>query len=81
MAEEIKDINLDEMEEAAGGAKIYGDGSKILIKHEVVKGNTLSGLANRYNTSEKSIMNLNKFITDRNLIKIGWTLTIRTNDR
>ncbi len=82
MSEEIKDLNLDELEEASGGAsKPYGDGKKKYIKHTVVRGNTLSGLANRYNTTVKSIMSLNPIIKNKSLIVVGWVLTIQCNNR
>ncbi len=82
MSEEIMDLNLEEMEEASGGAaKPYGDGTRQYVKHTVVRGNTLSGLANRYNSTVKSIMKLNPIIKDKSLIRVGWVLTIRCNDR
>ncbi len=81
MENEVKDLELDELEEASGGVKPWGNGKTTLIQHTVVRGNTLSGLANRYYTSVKSIMQLNPIIKNKNLIVEGWILTIRANDR
>ncbi len=81
---EIKEkiiLNEKDLEEAAGGTGIYADGRIFTIEHTVVPGNTLSGLANRYNTTVQSIMALNAFIKDKNLIRVGWVLTIQVNDR
>ncbi len=74
-------LNEEEMEAASGGTGIYADGRVYFIEHTVVPGNTLSGLANRYNTTVKSIMSLNSFIKDKNLIRVGWVLTIEVNNR
>ncbi len=81
MENEVKDLELEEMEEVSGGAKPYGNGKSTLIQHTVVRGNTLSGLANRYNTTVKSIMKLNPIIKNKSLIVVGWVLDIQCNDR
>ncbi len=81
MDNEVRDLELEDMEEVSGGAKPYGDGTRFYVKHTVTRKNTLSGLANRYNTTVKSIMKLNPFIKNKNLIIDGWVLTIRCNDR
>ncbi len=81
MDNEIMNLDLEEMEEVSGGAKPYGDGTVRYVKHTVVPGNTLSGLANRYYTTVNSIMRLNPFIKNKRLIRVGWVLTIRCNDR
>lgn len=81
MDNEIRDLDLEDMEEVSGGAKPYGDGTRFYIKHTVVRGNTLSGLAGKYNTTVKSIMKLNPIIKNKSLIVVGWVLTIRCNDR
>ena len=46
------------------------------VKHEVKKGETLSGLAKKYGTTIDSIMKYNPVIKDKNLIVTGWTLEI-----
>ncbi len=83
MSEEIKNLNADEIEEAVGGSdeKPYGDGLKKYIRHMVAKGDTLEGLAEKYRTTVKSIVMLNPVIRNRDLIRVGWVLTILCNDR
>ncbi len=81
MDNEVKDLELEELEAAAGGAKPYGYGKPVTVKHIVVRGENLSRLANKYNTSIKSIMKLNPIIKDKNLIVTGWELTIHADDR
>ncbi len=77
----MEEIKMEQMEEVSGGTGVYKDGKVYTIKHTVVAGNTLSGLANRYNTTIQSIMKLNTFIKDKNLIVKGWVLTIHANDK
>ncbi len=83
MSEEVKNLNTDEIEEAAVGSDVkpYGDGLKKYIRHMVVKGDTLEDLAEKYSTTVKSIVTLNPVIRDRDLIRAGWVLTILCNDR
>ncbi len=79
MSENNRNLELEEMEEVSGG--VYGDGTVTIIEYVVVRGDTLGKLANRFNTSVSSIMNLNPIIKNKNLIVTGWKLQIRTNDR
>jgi LysM repeat protein len=39
-------------------------------------GDTLSGIAQRYHTSVQQLLTLNPFITNPNLIQVGWALTV-----
>ncbi len=78
---EMEEIGTDTMEAINGGTGVYKDGKPRTVKHTVVAGNTLSGLANRYNTTVNSIMKANTFIKDKNLIVKGWVLTIHANDK
>ena len=68
-------LSPEELENAAGGYDEYGG----YIRHTVVRGDTLSGLAQRYRTSIDAIMRLNPIITNRDLIKVGWVLLIPDN--
>lgn len=47
------------------------------IKHTVVKGDTLSKIANKYGVSWPEIMNWNPIIKDANKLSVGWVLTIK----
>lgn len=70
MSENMNKLSEQEVEQATGGY------SGRVIFHTVVKGDTLSGLAYRYRTTVNEIMSLNPFITNPDLIRIGWVLTI-----
>jgi LysM repeat protein len=42
-------------------------------------GDTLSGIAQRYNTTVQQLLALNPFISNPNLIQVGWALTVPLN--
>lgn len=46
------------------------------ITYKVVKGDVLSKIASKFGTTVAEIMALNKFITNPNVISVGWVLTI-----
>lgn len=46
------------------------------VTYTVVKGDTLSKIASKFSTTVDEIMALNKFITNKNVISVGWVLTI-----
>lgn len=49
------------------------------LTHKVIKGETLTKLANRYNVSVDDIVKANsKLIKNKNSISVGWVLTIPT---
>lgn len=45
-------------------------------RYIVVSGDTLGGIANKFNTTIEYLMQINSIITDRNLIIVGWVLNI-----
>ena len=47
------------------------------IYHTVVRGDTLTKIARKYNTTVKTIMELNSIITDPNKIRVGWRLRVK----
>lgn len=49
------------------------------VTYKVVKGDTLSKIANAYNTTIAEIMALNPIITNKSVISVGWKLTIPVN--
>ena len=74
-------LNDAALEAVNGGAStITINGVKVLCKkHKVVKGDNLSTLAVKYNTTVKAIMKVNSIIKDPNKIQIGWVLLIPVN--
>ena len=69
MSENMKEINANEMEQAAGGAA-----AKYVI-YTVVRGDTLTKIANRYNVTVNDLIGWNH-IKDPNLIVVGQQLKI-----
>ena len=73
MSEEMKntmnEVNAEEMEKAAGGA------ARSYITYTVVKGDTLTKIANRYGVTVKDLVAWNK-IANPNLIVVGQVLKI-----
>ena len=47
-----------------------------MITYTVKKGDTLTAIASKYNTTVNEIVKLNPIIKNPNLINIGWKLTI-----
>jgi LysM repeat protein/uncharacterized Fe-S cluster protein YjdI len=47
--------------------------------YTVQPGDTLSGIAQRFNTTVQQLLTLNPFITNPNLIQVGWALTVPVN--
>lgn len=45
-------------------------------KHIVVYGDTLTSISKKYGVSIETIMKANPIIKDKNLIKVGWVLSI-----
>ena len=73
-------LNEEELDEVAGGAK-YGDGTRYIIEYKVVKGDNLTKIARKFNSTINSIMALNPIIKNKNVILVGWTLKICVNDK
>ena len=73
MSEEMKntmnEVNAEELEKAAGGA------ARSYITYKVVKGDTLTKIANRYGVTVKDLVAWNK-IANPNLIVVGQVLKI-----
>ena len=65
----------EELASISGGA----NGEQKYIRYTVLKGDTLTKLAYRFNTTIAAIMNLNPIITNPDLIRVGWVLTIPYN--
>ena len=75
MSEEMKntmnEVNVEELENAAGGAS-----SRSYITYTVVKGDTLTKIAHRYGVTVKDLVAWNR-IANPNLIVVGQYLYIR----
>ena len=76
---ENKEMNLNEMEEVVGG--LGGSREELpeiagLQVYRIVPGDTLSGLAIRFRTTEKHLMKLNWSITNANDITPGFYIYI-----
>ena len=70
MSNEMNKMMENEMENVSGGA---GMGAQY---HLVVKGDTLSGIAVKYGTTLKNLLNLNPRIKNPNLIYPGQYIRI-----
>ena len=76
MMDEFKEATLtDEQLELVDG----GNSKQRYIEYTVRAGDTLHKLAKHFNTTVDAIMRLNPIIKDRNLIRVGWNLTIPDN--
>lgn len=71
--DENKIINEEELEEVAGGK------NDKISTYTVVEHDTLSRIAKYFKTTVDAIMSLNPFITDKNLIRVGWVLRVYNN--
>ena len=76
---ESKELNLNEMEEIAGGR----GGSKLPLPpkgnlgvYQIVKGDTLSRIAKRFNTTVDYLVSINSTITNRNDITAGYYMYV-----
>ena len=73
---EIRELNAEEMNEAAGGYKKPASKVGYTI-YQIQKGDTLSKIAKKYKTTQKNIMAWNPKITNKNLIYAGDYLYIK----
>lgn len=71
MTDNMKKLRTEELETVAGGA---GKNQEVII-YIVVKGDTLSGIANRYGVTVGDLVCWND-IADPNLIKVGQKIRI-----
>ena len=74
--DEFKEVALtdEQLELVDGGAT-----KQRYIDYTVRVGDTLHRLAKKFKTTVEAIMRLNPIIKDRNLIRVGWNLTIPDN--
>ena len=72
----MNELNLEEMEEAAGGYRKPAE-KKGYVIYKIAKGDNLNRIANRYNTTVAKIMSWNPKIKDKNLIFTGDYLYIK----
>ena len=75
MSEEFKTATLtdEQLELVAGG------GTQKFIEYTVREGDNLSRLSKKFRTTVNEICRLNPIIKDKNLIRVGWNLTIPDN--
>ena len=67
-------ISNEELEEVAGGKS-----AQRYVQYVVVKGDNLTRIAKKFKTTIAAIMKKNPIITDKNLIRVGWVLTVPDN--
>ena len=70
MADTKKELNLEELEKAAGGAY------QRYFRYIVQSGDTLSGIAAKYGTSYQNVAQLNG-ISNPNVIYVGQKLRVK----
>ena len=70
MADTKKELNLEELEKAAGGAY------QRYFRYIVQSGDTLSGIASKYGTSYQKVAQLNG-ISNPNVIYVGQKLRVK----
>ena len=73
---EKQELNLEEMGQVAGGFKKPAEKAGFII-YQIVKGDTLSKIAKRFNTTEVMIISWNPKISNKNLIYAGDYLYIK----
>ena len=73
---ENKELNLEEMNEVSGGYKKPAAKEGFII-YQIVKGDVLSRIARKFNTTEAMIMAWNPKIKNKNLIYAGDYLYIK----
>lgn len=74
---EAVELNLDEMNEIAGGAFKPLPPKTGFIVYQISKGETLGRIAKRFGYTVKDLLNWNPKITDKNKIYYGDYLYIR----
>ena len=73
---EYNELNLEEMEQVNGGYKKPAAKEGYII-YQIVKGDALSKIARKFNTTEAMILAWNPKIKNRNLIYAGDYLYIK----
>ena len=73
---EKQELNMEEMEQVAGGYKRPEEKAGFVI-YQIQKGDALSKIARKYNTTEAQIMAWNPKIKNKNLIYAGDYLYIK----
>lgn len=73
---ENKELNLEEMDQVTGGYKKPAEKEGFII-YQIVKGDALSKIAKKFNTTESLLMTWNPKIKSKNLIYAGDYLYIR----
>ena len=73
---EKNEMNMEEMEQVSGGYKKPAPKPGFII-YQIQKGDALSKIARRYNTTEALIMSWNPKIKNKNLIYAGDYLYIK----
>ncbi len=78
---DTKDLNLNEMEKAAGGVIAGGVKNKPpekagYIVHQITNTDTVWGLSRHYNCTMDDIVKANPSIQDKRLIRTGYWLYI-----
>ena len=73
---ENKELNLEEMDQVTGGYKKPAEKEGFII-YQIVKGDALSKIAKKFNTTESLLMTWNPNIKSKNLIYAGDYLYIK----
>ena len=71
MSEEIKELNVEELEDVNGGAS-----TQSYFEYKIVKGDCLINIAKKFGVTVNAILKLNPKIKDPNLIYAGDTIKI-----
>ena len=79
--ENLNELNMNEMEEAVGGATAGGMAKKPAPKagyiiHQITATDTVWGLSKKYGVTMDAIVKANPTITDKRLIRTGFWLYI-----
>ena len=79
--ENMKELNLNEMEAVNGGVRAGGTKEKPEAKagyiiHQITDTDTVYGLAKKYHTTMDAIVKANPSIEDKRLIRTGYWLLI-----
>ena len=81
---ENNELNLEQMEQASGGAgKVKAGGLKEkpaekpgYVIHKITATDNLTRIANKYNTTINAILACNPSIKDKNLIRTGYYIYV-----
>ena len=73
---ENQELNMEELEQVTGGFQKPAEKAGFII-YQIVKGDTLIRIANRFHTTVALIMQWNPKIKDKNLIYAGDYLYIK----